>query len=65
MRLEMGIFPVRKAVFGGRTGYRDGTLTVNTQELKEEMMAEGGFLDVRFDLAHPGESVRIVHNVDA
>jgi len=65
MRLEMGIFPVRKVAFGSRTGYRDGSLTVNAQELKEVMMAEGGFLDVRFDLAHPGESVRIVHNVDA
>ena len=65
MRLEMGYFPVTELVFGDRTEYLWGTLTVNVEELRELAMADDAFVEVSFDKAKPGESVRITSVLDA
>lgn len=61
MKLELHRVFVKKLKFGEKTGYADGTLTVNKQELLD-LIAEdpllGKNLDV--DLAMPGESIRII-----
>jgi sarcosine reductase len=60
MRLELGDFPVREAAFGAATEYRDGTLTLDRDELLALVREDGRVLDARLDLAAPGESTRIV-----
>ena len=61
MKLELHRVFVKKLKFGDKTGYADGTLTVNKKELLD-LIAEdpllGKNLDV--DLAMPGEKTRII-----
>ncbi|MCH8038018.1 MAG: hypothetical protein IIC53_12985, partial [Proteobacteria bacterium] len=61
MRLELGSFPVRDLVFGPRTEYRQGVLSVNTDELKAFLLKDSPFKDIEIDVARPGEKTRIVH----
>ncbi len=65
MRLEMGLFPVSKIIVGKRFAYKDGTLTVDADELRELALEEGDLKSVRFDAAAPGESARITNVLDA
>ena len=64
MRLELGSFPVRDLVFGSRTEYRQGVLSVNTDELKAFLLKDSPFQDIEIDVARPGEKTRIVHALD-
>ena len=65
MRLEMGLFPVSRIIVGKGFAYKDETLTVDADELRELALEEGDLKDVRFDAASPGDSARITNVLDA
>lgn len=65
MKLELHKIPIRKLRFGDTTKVEGDTLSINTQELKELLLSDSALLDVSFDLAHPGESIRIMPVKDA
>lgn len=61
MRLELHRLFVKRLVFGEKTGFSEGTLTINKKELLDLISEDellGGNLDV--DIAMPGDSIRIV-----
>ena len=64
-RLEIGTFPVQRLAFAPRTAYENGTLFINSAELLDRIAERAAFADVAVQLAHPGESCRIVHILDA
>lgn len=63
--LELGIFPVQRLAFALETAYHDGTLAINRQELAQTIAEPRALADIEIHLAHPGESCRIVHVLDA
>ena len=63
--LEVGAFPVQRLTFGRQTSYEDGTLFIDKGELSARIADSGAIADVAVHLAHPGESCRIVHVLDA
>ena len=65
MRLEVGTHHVGDAVFGPETQLKDGTLTINRDALRRHLLEGSLFADIEIDIARPGESVRIVHALDA
>ena len=65
MRLEMGLFPVSKIIVGKRFAYKDETLTVDADELRELALEDGALKSVHFDAAMPGDSARITNVLDA
>lgn len=65
MNLELHRIKVQKLVFGDQTKVENGTLTINKKELKELLLEDNRLENVEFDLAHPGESVRILPVKDA
>ena len=65
MRLEMGIFPVSRIIVGKRFEYKDETLTVDADELRELALEGGDLKDVSFHAAVPGDSARITNVLDA
>ena len=64
-RLEVGTFPVRRLAFDRRTRYEDGALFIDKDELSARIAEPGAIADIAVHLAHPGESCRIVHVLDA
>src|SRR5262245_39479511 len=64
MRLELGAFPVRQVTFGPRTRYADGVLEIDADEMLTIARGDPRITGVEIDLAHPGESVRIVNVQD-
>ena len=64
-RLEIGTFPVRRLVSASRTAYENGTLFVDCAELQARIAEPAAIADIAVHLAHPGESCRIVHILDA
>jgi len=60
MRLELGYFNVRDVVFGDATRYEGGVLTVSKKELSELVLEDPRIKEVDFDIARPGEEVRII-----
>jgi hypothetical protein len=60
MALTLGDFPVQEVRFGSATAYADGVLTLDREELLALVREDGRVLDARLDLAHPGESARVV-----
>jgi glycine reductase complex component B subunit alpha and beta len=65
MRLEVASFGVRRLDWGSETALRDGHLTVAADELRQLILEDSHFLDVRLHLVHPGESVRVINGLDA
>lgn len=65
MQLSLGTFPVRGAVFGSRTRWVDGSLEINRDDVLELARADSNVVFADAELAHPGESVRIINFVDA
>lgn len=65
MKLELCEFKVHDVVFGPRTQFEDGTLTVNRDELIAYLNRDGLFQSMEIEIARPGESVRIIHIMDA
>ena len=64
-RLEVGTFQVRRLALGRRTRFEDGTLFIDKQELLARIAESGAIAELDVHLAHPGESCRIVHVLDA
>ena len=64
-RLEIGTFPVRRLAFASRTAYENGTLFVDCAELQARIAEPAAIAYIAVHLAHPGESCRIVHILDA
>lgn len=61
MRLEIGKIHVDDVQFGKKTHLSDGTLIIDREELCRQVMGEDHrILGVQVELAHPGESIRIL-----
>ncbi|HXH08653.1 MAG TPA: glycine/sarcosine/betaine reductase component B subunit [Alphaproteobacteria bacterium] len=63
--LEVGYFPVQHLTFGSETGYHGNVLTIDRTELLAAIAEPRVIADIELHLAHPGESCRIVHVLDA
>lgn len=59
-KLQIGNFNVKDIVFGEKTFYENGILTVNKEEAIKMADPEGKLTNVELYIAHPGESIRIV-----
>jgi hypothetical protein len=64
-QLEVGVFPLQRLVFASQTNYQNGTLGINRAALLNAIAEPGVIADIEVHLAHPGESCRIVHVLDA
>lgn len=60
MNLKLGNFHVRDVVFGPRTTYRDGVLTINREEAIARVMQDRRILKCELEIVHPGDSVRLI-----
>jgi glycine reductase len=65
MRLEIARFSVSDVRPGDDTALRDGVLTVNPRELSAHLLEDPNLVRAGVELARPGESVRIIHVLDA
>lgn len=65
MKLELHRVRVDKLAFGAATGIKDGILTINREELVALLQKDEHLAKVSIELAHPGESVRIMPVKDA
>jgi glycine reductase complex component B subunit alpha and beta len=63
--LEVGVFPLQRLVFASQTQYQNGTLGINRAALLSAIAEPRVIADIEIHLAHPGESCRIVHVLDA
>ena len=59
MKLELGEIHIKDVVLGNESKIVDGVVTVDTEELKALILEDEHLVDVKFDVAHPGESTRI------
>ena len=59
MKLELGEIHIKDVVLGNESKIIDGVVTVDTEELKSLILEDEHLVDVKFDVAHPGESTRI------
>lgn len=64
MRLEMRLLHIEKIRFGAKTEIRDRELVVDRSELTGLLQEEPLFHRVEVELAHPGESCRIINILD-
>lgn len=64
-RLEVANFPVNQLMFANQTAYRHGSLTINRTDFLERIAEPSIIAYIDVDLAHAGESCRIVHVLDA
>ena len=65
MKLKRNYFEVKDACFGDKCSYENGVLTLNKEELKEQVQSLfKAVKDVEFELVKPGENARIVHVLD-
>ena len=64
MRLEMGLVNIKDVRFGPRTVIDDYVLFIDRQELCSLLAQEPLFDRVEIDVAHPGESCRIIRVLD-
>lgn len=60
MKLELCKVAIKQLRFGDKTEALQGTLTINKEELKALLLEDERLAFVDFDLAHPGESTRIM-----
>ena len=65
MRLEIARFGVTDVRPGDDTALRDGVLTVNARELTARLLRDPNLTRAGVQIARPGESVRIIHILDA
>ncbi|MBI4491429.1 MAG: hypothetical protein HY690_01385 [Chloroflexi bacterium] len=65
MRLELASFTVRDVRFSNRTGFNEGILSVDRDELRQLLLQSGDFDDVGVEIARPGEATRLIHVMDA
>lgn len=64
MRLELCNFQVNEAGFGSVTRWHDGVLEIDKDELQSRVRSDPLVAELDIQLARPGESVRIVDQVD-
>lgn len=65
MKLELCKVAISQLRFGDKTEAVNGTLTINKEELKALLLEDARLASVDFDLAHPGDSTRIMPVKDA
>lgn len=64
MHLRLRTYPVERLAFGSSTRLAGSTLFINREELIGRLAGDPAFHSVGVELAHPGESVRIIHALD-
>ena len=64
MNLELDIIKIHDVTFSDKTTASNGMLTINREELQELLEKDTRFSGVDIELAHPGESCRIVKVFD-
>src|SRR6266576_1825585 len=64
MRLDLGLVYIEAVRFGLRTAIDNNILTIDRQELISLLQQEPLFERVEIELAHPGESCRIIRVLD-
>lgn len=60
MRLEIGNIFIKDVQFGPETKVQNGVLYVNKEELLQEVSGDERIQSIDFDIARPGEEVRII-----
>jgi glycine reductase len=60
MKLEIGNFQVKDVIFGTKTSFADGVLTINKQEALDFVLEDSHITEADIEIARPGESIRIV-----
>ena len=64
MRLDLDLIETTDVRFGPRTVIEKGVLSINRDELIRELEQEPLFERVEIELAHPGESCRVIRVLD-
>jgi sarcosine reductase len=64
-KLNVDEYPITELVFGNRTALQGTRLVVNIEDIKEIAKKEDVISGVNVEIARPGESVRIIHVIDA
>ncbi|MDK1118041.1 MAG: glycine/sarcosine/betaine reductase component B subunit [Anaerolineae bacterium] len=64
MKLTLNVFNIQDVQFGDRTEIVDRVLYINRLELQELLQEDQRLRKVEIELAHPGESCRILQVVD-
>jgi sarcosine reductase len=64
VRLDLASFQVQDIVFSQSTGFSNGILYVNKEELRQVVLSDTHFIDVEVDLARPGDKTRIINILD-
>jgi sarcosine reductase len=65
MRLEMATNVVREVRFAEATRLGGGVLEIDRQALRALILEDDAFEDVVLDVVRPGDSVRVIHVMDA
>jgi sarcosine reductase len=63
--LEVGIFPLQRVLFASQTNYQNAILGINRAAFLNAIAEPRALAEIEIHLAHPGESCRIVHVLDA
>ena len=64
MRLDLGCIHIKDVRFGAKTAIENHVLSIDRQELTSLLEQEPLFERVEIELAHPGESCRIIRVLD-
>jgi sarcosine reductase len=64
MRLEVGSVNIKDIQFGNKTEIKNGTLSINLDDLVRLLATDKRLTNVTIELAHPGERVRICRVCD-
>lgn len=64
MKLELRSFPVDNISFSSASGFENGSLKINQDQLAEIVMTDNNFASVEINLAFPGDRTRIIHILD-
>lgn len=59
-KLQIGNFYVDDIIFGDKTGFQNGILTVNKQEALACLDPEERLKNLELHIVHPGDSIRIM-----
>ena len=65
MKLEVRTTAVRDMRLSGATRFAGGVLEIDRGELRKLILEDSAFADVTLDVVRPGDSVRIIHVMDA
>src|SRR5258708_284525 len=65
MQLELASYKIDRVQLGSEMALHGRTLTVNPEAIRKTLLHDSAFEDVTVNVAHPGESLRIVHVLDA